>query len=195
MNSKTSHESRASELRMQAVARIAERNGRSAATADPFVGLRALYDLASNPDTAERALAMLHELQVHQIELDLQDEELRRSRAEVEAELQRQQQLFDHLPVACLIIDGGTLVASANRVAADLFGLGREALLGKRLEGLLAPESGRQLLALLAAPDRELACAPLVLARESAGGVPVHVTPRLSRDPDGQHFLVALLEA
>jgi hypothetical protein len=97
--------------------------------------------------------------------------------------------------VACRIIDGGTLVASANLVAAHLFSVAREALLGQRLDGLLAPESGRRLLALLAAPDRGLACAPLVLARESAGGVPVHVTPRLSRDPDGRHFLVALLEA
>jgi PAS domain-containing protein len=184
----------ASALRMQAVNRIADRGGNPAAKEDPFMGLRALYDLASTPATAERALALLHELQVHQIELELQDEELRRSRAEVEDALLRQQQLFDHLPIAFLIMDGASAVISANLEAGRLLGLGRDALVGRRLDGFLAKDSALRLLALLAVPDRVFSRTPLELARTGDNGEPVQVIPRMSRDPDGRHFLVALHE-
>ena len=50
-----------------------------------------LFKLASSPSTAGDALALLHELQVHQVELELQHEELRRSRVELENDLVRQE--------------------------------------------------------------------------------------------------------
>ena len=45
--------------------------------------------------TADDVQRLLHELQVHQIELEMQNEELRRSRAEVEAWLERYTELYD----------------------------------------------------------------------------------------------------
>jgi hypothetical protein len=56
---------------------------------DAGAAVRALYELASAPATAPNALALLHELQAHQVELDLQTEELHRMQAELEISLQR----------------------------------------------------------------------------------------------------------
>ena len=52
--------------------------------------LAVLHAMASSQDTAGDALALLHELQVHQVEVELQAEELRDSRTELEAALRRQ---------------------------------------------------------------------------------------------------------
>ncbi len=88
-------------LRSRAVAHLKG----SEARLDGSPALRVLYDLASSPSTAPDALALLHELQVHQVEVDLQDEELRRSRAEMESSLNRQVQLYDYAPVGCFTLD------------------------------------------------------------------------------------------
>jgi hypothetical protein len=53
---------------------------------DATDAFRVLFELASSPDTAGDALALLHELQVHQVELDMQTEELMHSRAELETD-------------------------------------------------------------------------------------------------------------
>jgi molybdenum cofactor biosynthesis enzyme len=84
---------RLADLRSRAAARLkgpAAAKGTAAAAAD---ALGVLHALASSPETAADALAMLHELQVHQVELELQAQELRESRAELEAALRRQLEL------------------------------------------------------------------------------------------------------
>jgi PAS domain-containing protein len=179
-------------LRIRAASRLAERTGPNAAPADPFAGLRALYDLASTPATAERALALLHELQVHQIEIDLQDEELRRSRHELEVALVNQKQLFNYLPVACLVMDADTTVSGSNRAAAQLLASGDAALVGQRLDGFLVAESAKRLRALLPRLGPCPATESLGLALHDAKAGPVQVTLRASRTTDGQQFLVSL---
>ena len=52
------------------------------------------------PELAEETQRLVHELQVHQIELEMQNEELQRTRAEVEAILAQYTDLYDFAPVA-----------------------------------------------------------------------------------------------
>jgi hypothetical protein len=84
-----------SNLRHRATSRLSAGAGATRAPVSASNALAVLHDLASSPETAADALALLHELQVHQVELDLQADELRESRAGLETALRRQTDLYD----------------------------------------------------------------------------------------------------
>lgn len=103
--------------------------------------LAVLHRLASSPEGAGDALALLHELQVHQVELDLQQEELQRSLSELALELKRQTDRVERAPVGYVTLDAQTVLYEINLAGARLLGAAREDLLGRRLAELLPPAS------------------------------------------------------
>jgi PAS domain-containing protein len=105
---------------------------------DASAALRVLFDLAASPTTAHDALALLHELQVHQVELDLQNEELLSSRAELEAACDRQMQLRDASPGAQLVLDEKGCVIEGNALAELHLNASGPTLVGKAFVGWLA---------------------------------------------------------
>ncbi|MFN0107205.1 MAG: response regulator [Bryobacteraceae bacterium] len=80
----------------------------------------------------------LHELQVHQIELEMQNDELRRAQEQVEASRSRYFQLFDLAPVGYVTLNGDGIIAEANLTAAGMMRVDRSALAGKPLTRFLA---------------------------------------------------------
>ena len=74
---------------------------------------------------------LLHELEVHQIELEMQNEELRRARQEVEAGFVRYTQIFDFAPIAYFVLAQDGTIAGLNLAGARLLGAERSRLLGK----------------------------------------------------------------
>lgn len=111
--------------------------------------LSMLYDLASNPATAGDALRLLHELQVHQIELDLLHEQIEQNRNELAEELARYVELFEAAPVGYFIADFEGRIVESNRIGANLIGAECTELSGRRMSDFLAPASEPLLLALL----------------------------------------------
>ncbi|MDD5758941.1 MAG: PAS domain S-box protein [Desulfobulbaceae bacterium] len=85
---------------------------------------------------------LVHELQVHQIEMELQNEELQESRAEVEASLARLTDLYDFAPVGYISIDRSGIIHRANLNGATLLRVERNRLQGRRF-GMFIAEADR----------------------------------------------------
>ena len=83
-------------------------------------------------EATQRAEALAHELQVHQIELEMQNDELRRAQLALEAARDRYLDLYDRAPVGYLTIDEAGRITEANRTLASMLGIEREALVGRR---------------------------------------------------------------
>ncbi len=132
-------------MRLRALHRLTGKNGSHGARLNGSAALQALHDLASSPSTAQRRLSCFHELQVYQVELDMQDEELRRSRADLEMTLSRQVQLYDFAPVGCFTVDRSTALRELNLTATSMLGSERDRLLGRSLDSFLTPQSARAL--------------------------------------------------
>ncbi|RCV90232.1 PAS domain S-box protein [Billgrantia montanilacus] len=111
--------------------------------------LRLLHRLSSNPDNAEDALKLLHELQVHQVELDLQNEEIAANEQALVEDLSLYRALFDSAPLGYFLVDIEGNVIQANFAAAELFGIERDELEGHPIETFLLAQSRPQLLGLL----------------------------------------------
>jgi PAS domain S-box-containing protein len=182
------------DLRLRALKQLTGANGSHEARLNAPAAFRVLHDLACSPQTAPAALALLHELQVHQVELDLQDEERRRSHADLEAALIRQVQLYDFAPVGCFTVDGSTALRELNLTAARMLGYERDHLLGRSLDSFLAPQSARALQAMLTRVSDGASTTIDVLQVLVGRGAPRSVHACANRDRDGEHFLIAFVD-
>lgn len=88
-------------------------------------------NLANGADTDVRKL--LQELQVHQIELEMQNEELRQARTEVDALLAHYTELHDLAPVGYFTLDSDSIIRQTNLAGAKMLGVERGKLLKRRL--------------------------------------------------------------
>jgi|GEM_PF-2391506 len=68
---------------------------------------------------------LFHELRVHQIELEMQNEELKHSRRELELSREKYFKLYDIAPVGYCTLNGTGLVVESNLKVCELFGLDR----------------------------------------------------------------------
>jgi PAS domain S-box-containing protein len=84
-----------------------------------------------HPLSFEEMRQSLHELRVHQIELELQNEELRRAQTELEALQSRYFDLYDMAPVGYCTVDEQGLTLRANLTAATLLGMNRSEMVGQ----------------------------------------------------------------
>lgn len=82
---------------------------------------------------------ILHELEVHQIELEMQNTELRDARDEAEVLLDKYTELYDFAPVGYFTLDPDATIKLANLTGSTMVGIGRAALIGRSFRMLLAP--------------------------------------------------------
>ena len=74
---------------------------------------------------------LAHELGTHQIELEMQNEELRRAQEELEASRSRYADLYDSAPTGHLTLDRDGLILEVNLTGAELLGEDRRRLINK----------------------------------------------------------------
>lgn len=111
--------------------------------------LTLLHALASNPETAGDALKMLHELQVHQVELDLQHEHLNEEHLAIEQSTLRLAEMYLFAPVAYFMVDGTGHIIEGNLLGAQLVGVARDEVQSCNITRLIDPGSRAGVLALL----------------------------------------------
>ena len=79
----------------------------------------------------EKMASLIHELQVHQVELEMQNEELRRVQQELEKTRDRYSHLYDFAPVGYFTVSEKGIIDEVNLTGASLIGIERKALIGK----------------------------------------------------------------
>ena len=185
---------RLADLRSRAASRLtggAAEKGSPSRIAD---ALSALYTLASSPKTSAEALALLHELQVHQVELDLQAQELQESRAEMESALRRQTELYDSQPVGCFTVDAALVVQELNQTGAAMLGIDREDGRGANLGAFLSTDGMRMLQDLVTRALRGAGRVSGALQMRRTGGHEETVQASVRGEPDVRRCFVVFAD-
>ena len=81
---------------------------------------------------------LLHELQVHQIELEMQNAELRQARNELEVALENYTDLYDFAPSGYFTLAATGAILQANLTGATLVGIERSRLVGQSFRQLVS---------------------------------------------------------
>ena len=98
------------------------------------------YNLESRELSNEEMHSLIYELQVHQIELEMQNDELRRLHDEIEESRNKYSHLYDFAPVGYFTINRKGRIEQVNLTGAALLGIDRQSLIGKPLTGFIARE-------------------------------------------------------
>lgn len=143
-----------------------------------------------NDETALEAdaLSLLHELQVHQIELEMQNEELIQARADLEDLLQKYTDLYDFSPVGYLTLARDGTIIQVNLAASYLFGMERDAIIDQRLGLFISQQSqttfNNFIKKVFTSGDKET-CEVTLLQKEESPPVWVHLEAIIDAS-DGQ---------
>jgi len=94
---------------------------------------------AARPIPKDDVLELIHELEVHQVELDMQNEELRRSHSEIEQARKKYFDLYDLAPVGYVSLDRNGCIREINLTGALIIGQSRRELIGSRFARVVEP--------------------------------------------------------
>jgi PAS domain S-box-containing protein len=103
----------------------------------------------ADPKSIAFPLRLLHELQVHQVELEMQNAELHEARDRMEALLEKYTDLYDFAPVGHFSLDESGRIMEVNLTGAALLGVERSRLINRSLPRFVAPASQPDFLAFL----------------------------------------------
>jgi len=88
---------------------------------------------------------LVHELGTHQIELEMQNEELRRAQEELEESRDRYAELYDFAPIGHFTFDTNGVIREVNLTGAKLLGMERGLLVNKPFAGFIAERADKEI--------------------------------------------------
>jgi PAS domain S-box-containing protein len=100
----------------------------------------------SREETDADAHKLIEELSIHQEELLIQNEELRRIQIELEESRTKYFELYDLAPVGYITLTRDLMIEEANLAASDLLGIDRNTLVNRGLSSFVMPRSREMLL-------------------------------------------------
>ena len=133
------------------------------------------------------AQRLSHELHVHQIELEMQNDELRRRQLELESLAARYRDLYDNAPVGYVTVNPAGPIRQANFTAASMVGVPNGSLIGMQLSRFIHREDQDLYYLMrkrLADSGNAQACELRMLKNESVNFW-VHLAAAAVTDPDG----------
>ena len=138
---------------------------------------------------------LLHELEVHQIELEMQNAELRQARDEREASLENYTDLYDFAPVGYFTLAAAGVINQVNLTGTNLVGMERSRLVGRTFGMLVAPELRPIFYTFLKKVFASQAKASIDLAFLGRSGQPLRDVNLEARClPNGQECRVAVID-
>ncbi len=144
--------------------------------------------------TLAEAQRLFEELEIHQIELELQNEHLNAARAQLETALNQSSELYDFAPVGIVSLDPTGTIVKLNLAGANLLGGERARLLGSRF-GLYVSDAERPALnALLerATDSGDVQCSEMALKKK--GLLATHVQVSVAPLPEALGWQVILVD-
>ncbi|OAI15600.1 histidine kinase [Methylomonas lenta] len=96
--------------------------------------------LSPQETTAKHTEVLLHELLVHKVELEMQNEELRNTHIALEEALERYTDLYEFAPVGYISIDQDDNISEINLAGTTLLGVDRSKLTYSRFSKHIAPQ-------------------------------------------------------
>lgn len=153
-------------------------------------------DMASM--TTQDLHALVHELQVHQMELEIQNEELRHAQMELSESRDRFSDLYEFAPVGYLTLDKQGEVLEANLAACRLLGVERQSIVRHKIADFVARE-GQDALHLhrqsvFASPERQICELPMRRVDGAAMVVQLESTRRQVVDGSASIWRVAMID-
>jgi PAS domain S-box-containing protein len=130
MKKRPSQPAGASRLRLRAEARLREQQGNRRSSAGEL-------------GTAEDTARLVHELQVHQVELEMQTEELLQANAKIKDLLDQYTNGYDFGPAGCFTLDAEGAIRMVNLAGARLLGVERSKLVTQRFGQFVAEDHRR----------------------------------------------------
>ena len=150
--------------------------------------------IASSPTARDELQRLVHELEVHQIELEMQNEQLQQAQSELEEYLNQYTDLYDFAPVGYFTLGRDGSVLKANLTGTSLLGLERARLLRQRFGRFVTAEYRPAFNTFLRKvfQNQSAQSTDMELQREGSGNFFVHVEARVLED--GQECRIVVID-
>ena len=148
----------------------------------------------TTPASLAELQRIVHELEVHQIELEMQNEELQQARSELESILVQYTDLYDFAPVGYFTLNISGLILQVNLTGARILGVDRSLLANQNFLRFIAADSRPVFTAFLSKifNSHSQETSVIKLQKEGGGTIFVHIEGRACKD--GRECRTALID-
>jgi PAS domain S-box-containing protein len=133
---------------------------------------------------------LIQDLEIHQVELQAQNEELRRSQIETEEARRKYSDLYDFAPIGYFTLDGQGMILEANLTGAALLGLNRRGLIRRGFRRFVKQEDQKTFLdfSRRILEETKVQTCELKLWRRSGSSLDARLTGIALQDGEGERL-------
>ena len=148
----------------------------------------------TDPETMPELQRIVHELAVHQIELEMQNDELQQARAELESLLVQYTDLYDFAPVGYFTLNKSGLILKLNLTGARMLDVNRSQLINQKFTRFITADSRLLFTAFLEKVFDGHSQETAVIGLQKEAGEKIIVRIEASAREDEQECLTALID-